>query len=143
MQFLTAQMAEFPYSSVDKNVIAIRDCGGKERPDVVWDLPDRIVILEIDEDQHDGRQCVCEQARMINISQAFGCERTIWIRFNPDAFKSNASRKWSSANKRHLFLKQWLQWSFSVDLTSLSTISVIYLFFDDFSESDVKVEKLL
>ena len=80
---------------------------------------------------------------MINISQSIGCERTIWIRINPDAFKSNASRKWSSANKRHLLLKQWLQWSFSVDLTSLSTISVIHLFFDDFSESDVKVETLL
>ena len=143
VQFLDAQMADFPYTSVDKNVIDIRDCGGKERPDVLWDLPDRIVILEVDEDQHAGRPCECEQVRMMNISQALGCERTIWIRYNPDAFKSNESKKWSSAHKRHLFLKQWLKWSFSVDLTTLSAISVIHLFFDDFSESNVKVEELL
>ena len=139
VQFLDQSINQ-PYTSVDKIPIDVKDCGGKERPDVLWDREDRIVILEIDEDQHKSRPCECEQVRMINISQALGSERTIWIRYNPDAFQGN-SKKWTP-NKRHSLLKEWLQHVFSVDLTTLGTISVVYLFFDDFSEADVKIVTL-
>ena len=143
VQFLDFNMKDTPYASVDKVPMDIRDCGGKERPDVLWELPDRIVILEVDEDQHSGRACECEQVRMMNISQSLGCERTIWIRYNPDAFKGGESRKWTSSGKRHGVLKQWLEWSFKVDLCALGTISVLHLFFDGFSEGGVRIEKLL
>ena len=121
----------------------IKNCGGKERPDVLWELADRIVILEVDEDQHLGRPCECEQTRMMNISQALGCQRTIWIRYNPDGFKGGESGKWTRAGKRHEVLKKWLEWAFEVDLYTLSTISVLHLFFDGFEEGSVRVETLL
>lgn len=142
VQFLDVQMKDSPYTSVDKNTIDIRDCGGKERPDVLWLLADRAVILEVDEDQHNSRSCDCEQTRMVNITQALGFERTIWIRYNPDAFKGVNSRRYSTANKRLGLLKEWLNWAFRVDLTTLKPISVVYLFFDDFVESDVKIYEL-
>ena len=41
-----------------------------------WDRADRVVMLEIDEGQHKYRPCECEQTRMMNVSQAIGCERT-------------------------------------------------------------------
>ena len=142
-QFLESQMPDKPCTSIDKIPTGLKDCGDKERPDGLWELADRNVLLEVDEDQHDTRPCHCEQTRMMNISQALGCERTIWIRYNPDSFKSLESRKWSSAHKRLHLLKMWLEWAFTVDLTTLSTISVVYLFFDNFTEGKVKVETLL
>ena len=143
VQFIDVYMKEFPYTSVDKIAIDIKDCGGRERPDVLWDLESRIVILEIDEDQHKDRPYQCEQTRMVNISQAFGCERTIWIRYNPDSFKSIDKKKWNNSSKRHSLLKKWLNWAFTVDLSSLKTISVVYLFFDGFCEGDVQIKTLL
>jgi hypothetical protein len=44
-----------------------------------------VVILEVDEEQHLGRPCECEQTRMINVSQNLAAPRTLWIRYNPEA----------------------------------------------------------
>ena len=43
--------------------------GGKcetERPDRVFELADRVIIVECDESQHKERACVCKQTRMVN-----------------------------------------------------------------------------
>ena len=75
---------------------------------------------------------------MINISQGLGCERTIWIRFNPDAFQSPESRKFSTPAKRHAVLKSWLLWALEGEKPP-HTISVVHLFFfDEFREGDVR-----
>ena len=142
LQFLDHCFTEFPYDTTDVVPQDLKACDRRERPDVMWDRADRIIILEVDEDQHKSRPCECEQTRMMNISQALGSERTVWIRYNPDSFKSPESRKWSSRAKRHDVLKRWLTWS----LTEVSlpyTISVVYLFFDGFSEGSVRVEQFL
>ena len=141
LQFLDHELQDFPYDSTDRTPQDLRDCDRRERPDVMWDRADRIVILEIDEDQHKDRPCECEQTRMMNISQALGSERTIWIRYNPDAFRGPDSRRWTSKAKRHELLKQWLTWALTSDLPH--TISVIHLFFDGFREDGISVEKFL
>lgn len=140
VQFIDHCMHEHPYTSVDRVPFDLKDCGRKERPDVLWDLADRVVILEVDEEQHRGRPCECEQARMMNISQALGCERTLWIRYNPDAFTSDDARRWNKARRLEL-LRRWLVWGFTADLEH--TISVVHLFFDGFREHDVRAECLL
>lgn len=142
LQFLDHQMTDFPYDSSDRTTQELKDCDRRERPDVLWDRADRVVILEIDEDQHKDRPCECEQTRMMNISQAYGCERTIWIRYNPDAFKSSESRRWVQRHRRHEVLKRWLKWALTSD-TIPYTISVVHLFFDGFSEGNVQIEKFL
>ena len=142
VQFLDHCMPEHPYTSVDRVPLDLKDCGGKERPDVLWDdLADRVVILEVDEEQHRDRPCECEQTRMVNISQALGCERTLWIRYNPDAFMGDDARRWGSKARRLEVLRRWLEWGFTTELEY--TISVVHLFFDGFREQDVKVECLL
>jgi hypothetical protein len=142
VQFLDYCMPEHPYTSVDRVPFDLKVCGGKERPDVLWDeFADRVVILEVDEKQHRERPCECEQTRMINISQALGCERTLWIRYNPDAFKGDDTRRWESKAKRLEVLRRWLKWGFTAHLEH--TVSVVYLFFDGFREGDVKVERIL
>ena len=66
---------------------------GKERPDRVYDLGDKIVILECDENQHQDRQCLCEQTRMVNIGQTFGGLPVYFIRWNPDDYSPENERK--------------------------------------------------
>lgn len=53
---------------------------GRERPDRVYDMGDKIVILECDENQHQERSCACEQTRMVNIGQSYGGVPVYFIR---------------------------------------------------------------
>ena len=140
-QFLDHNFTQFPYSSYDVTPRDLLDCSRKERPDLMWDRLDRIVILEVDENQHSYRPCECEQTRMMSVSQALGCAKTVWIRFNPDSFKSVESQRWTTNAKRYRLLKQWLAWALTQEL--IHTISVVYLFFDGFQESNVSIDKLL
>ena len=142
VQFLDAQLSEHPYSSVDTTPLDVKDCGGKERPDVLWGMDvllDRTVVLEVDEDQHKHRPCECEQVRMINISQALGSQTTIWIRYNPDSFQGESVQK----ARRHSILRQWLTWAFSTPREDLPTVCVLHLFFDGFTEGNVVPIQLL
>ena len=61
---------------------------GKERPDRIYDIGDKVIILECDEHQHRDRQCLCEQVRMANIGQSFGGIPVYFIRWNPDKYVS-------------------------------------------------------
>ena len=141
VQYLERNLPEHPFTSIDRVPADVRSCGGLERPDVLWDYADRIVILEVDERQHEERPCECEQTRMMNVSQAMGCERTLWIRYNPDTFKSPEARQWTSNGKRLAVLQRWLRWALTAELEH--TIGVVHLFFDGFAEGNVRVQRLL
>jgi hypothetical protein len=52
----------------------------RERPDFLWDQGHLVVIVEVDEEQHLGRACECEQARMINVSQDLAAPRALSTR---------------------------------------------------------------
>lgn len=77
----------------------------------------------------------------MNISQALGSERTIWIRYNPDAFSGPESRRWTTRQKRHSLLKEWLLYALTSPLPH--TISIVHLFFDGFCQGNVEVERFL
>jgi hypothetical protein len=143
VQFIDYEVApEWPYTSVDRVPPGLKDCGDKERPDVLWDtVADRIVILEVDENQHKERPCDCEQTRMVNISQALGAPHTIWIRYNPDAFVG-ASRSYTQT-RRLAILKEWVVWCLSTTTPMEYTIGVVHLFFDGFREDTTRIVKLL
>jgi hypothetical protein len=71
-----------------------RICMQRHRPDFMYDLGDRIVIVECDEHQHKFSSSPerCEQMRLVNIAEGY---RTVpggfipvhVLRYNPDAFK--------------------------------------------------------
>jgi hypothetical protein len=71
-------------SQVD--AVVERGMCGRERPDVVFDLGTHILIVECDETQHKDYRCECKQVRMINVGQAFGGLRILFLRFNPDDY---------------------------------------------------------
>jgi hypothetical protein len=86
--YLAVHMPQYPPCSTDRTPAELRACGDRERPDFLWDKGHLVVILEVDEEQHLGRACECEQARMINVSQDLVAPRTLWIRYNPDVYAS-------------------------------------------------------
>ena len=82
-----------------------------------------------------------QQNTQFLFSQALGSERTFWIRFNPDNFKSTDSRKFASKHKRYQLLKHWLMAALTKDITYC--ITVLHLFFDEFTESSAVPVQLM
>ena len=58
-----------------------------ERPDFMWVLPDRVVLLEVDEHQHKySTSATCEREREYRIADSLRREQKhiVLVRFNPD-----------------------------------------------------------
>jgi len=58
----------------------------RRRPDILLDLGYQVIIIEIDENQHIGYDCSCENKRIMELSQDIGHRPIIFIRFNPDEY---------------------------------------------------------
>ena len=58
------------------------------RPDAVFRLQDRFIVLEVDENQHCRRDWLEEVQRMATIRQNF-TDPVVFIRFNPDVTRLN------------------------------------------------------
>ena len=58
----------------------------RRRPDMFLDLGDQVIIIEIDENQHQDYDCSCENKRLMEISQDVGHRNIVFIRFNPDDY---------------------------------------------------------
>ena len=65
---------------------AVGECT-KKRPDAMFELLRHVVIVEVDENQHQNYQC--ERARINEIISSIGGKPVIIIRFNPDGFSHN------------------------------------------------------
>jgi hypothetical protein len=107
---------------------------GMERPDRIYDLKDKIIIFECDEDQHRTRACECEQTRMVNIGQSFGGMPVYFIRWNPDNYKPLGHKKMEDIKKRYKLVADLI-----TDITANrivlpnAFVSAIYLYYDDWS----------
>jgi len=58
----------------------------KKRPDIMMDFGEKVIIIEVDENQHENYDCSCENKRLMELSQDIGHRHLIMIRFNPDQF---------------------------------------------------------
>jgi len=81
----------------------IKDGCSLKRPDLLLDLGYQIIIVEVDENQHDKYDCSCENKRLMELSQDLGHRPIIFIRFNPDDYIDKNSKKirscWSVTKK--------------------------------------------
>jgi len=134
--FLLAQGV--PLTSVDR-MIDGGECG-KERPDFFIDCDTHILIIEVDEHQHSGRACECEQTRMVNVSQSNGM-RTVFLRWNPDTYKVPKGQTVDSTKKRLGVLLEWIEHFRKTPPESF--LSVLYLFFDGYERGKEKLETML
>jgi hypothetical protein len=112
---------------------------GKERPDRVYDLKDKIIILECDENQHKERNCTCEQTRMVNIGQMYGGTPVYFIRWNPDKYKTDDKnddkiKDNEDIKKRYKLVGDLIE-SIMKDKIDLpkALISTIYLYYDNWN----------
>jgi hypothetical protein len=108
---------------------------GKERPDRIYDLGDKIIIIECDEHQHRERACECEQTRMINIGQMFGGIPVYFIRWNPDNYISEDELiQPEEINKRHKLLGDLLRDIVHNRISlPIALTSALYLYYDGWS----------
>lgn len=67
----------------------VQDGCSKRRPDLLLDLGYQILIVEIDENQHITYDCSCENKRLMELSADVGHRPIVFIRFNPDDYRTN------------------------------------------------------
>ena len=123
----------------------------RRRPDLLLDMLYQIIIIEIDENQHQDYDCSCENKRLMELSQDLGHRPIVFIRFNPDDYKKdgkNITSCWGQ-NKNGICVvkkskqKEWLErlntleeqikyWIYPENMTD-KTIEIIQLYYDELS----------
>jgi len=73
----------------------VYDGCSKRRPDILCDFGTHLIIVEVDENQHNQYETTCENRRMMELSQDVGHRPIVIIRFNPDDYKVNGEKKHS------------------------------------------------
>ena len=79
----------------------------RTRPDFLIDAVTHYMVVEVDERQHGGNACECEQTRMVNLSQGGGLP-TVFLRINPNGYKPLAGKAVPLVRRRAAFLK-WIR----------------------------------
>ena len=104
----------------DKTIICDKVISGgcsKRRPDIMIDFGYQILIVEVDEGQHELYETTCEEQRINDIYTDLGDRPIVLIRFNPDGYKTkngNITSCWGP-NKRGITVvkkskkKEWEQ----------------------------------
>jgi hypothetical protein len=64
----------------------IEDGCSLKRPDIYLDLGYQILIIEIDENQHNCYEDICENKRIMTLSQDVNHRPIVFLRFNPDKY---------------------------------------------------------
>jgi len=118
------------------------------RPDLLLDLGYQVLIIEIDENQHNNYDCSCENKRLMELSQDVNHRPIIFIRFNPDDYldnNKNITSCWSinrngicvvkkskkkEWNERLNILKDNVKYWINEEHKTDKTIEVIELFYD-------------
>jgi hypothetical protein len=106
--------------------------GGKHnaRIDMVAELPDKRVMFEVDEYQHKrvAGSIACDLARLTNVMSAVACDNnarpTLWVRFNPNAFKVDGTTKRVPRRERYAALIAAMRLPVSRPLT------ILYMYYD-------------
>lgn len=122
-------------------------CGcSKRRPDLFLDLATRVIVAEIDENQHTDYNSNCETKRMMEIYQDARERPIVFIRFNPDKY-TNGNVKITSCwgidgngmtVVKKCKIKEWKdrtdtlnnQIQYCIDNPSDKMIDVVHLFYD-------------
>ena len=125
----------------------IYDGCSKRRPDLLLDVGEQLIIIEVDENKHDNYDCVCENKRLMEISQDLNHRPIIFIRFNPDKYTDINNNQITSCWKIHpqsgvLYinkkkLNEWnerlhvleLQVKYWIDNKTSKTVEIIELFY--------------
>uniref|UniRef100_A0A6C0IAT0 Uncharacterized protein n=1 Tax=viral metagenome TaxID=1070528 RepID=A0A6C0IAT0_9ZZZZ len=135
------------YSWISDKII--KDGCSKRRPDLLLDLGEQVIVVEIDENQHQDYDCSCENKRLMEISQDINHRPLVFIRFNPDEYmtKNNELYKscWSNSKDGYIRIdkkkeKEWNerinilfeQITYWINNKTNKTVEIIQLYYDAF-----------
>ena len=126
----------------------IPDGCSRRRPDLMLDLGYQVIIIEVDENQHIFYDSICENKRLMELSQDINHRNLVFIRFNPDAYKTRTNKTINSCwkiNKKSgiLIISSQNNWDsrlnavketiqYWIDNKTNKTIEVVELFYDEF-----------
>ena len=138
---------EFPNFDwvLDKRVA---DGCSTRRPDILLDLGEYVLVVEVDENQHERYDCSCENKRLMEISRDVGHRPLLFLRFNPDEYLKRDNTKvttcWRTNRQGVMAVaktkkKEWKQRMdilfetihYWIDHKPTKTVDVIHLFYDE------------
>jgi hypothetical protein len=97
----------------------------RRRPDALINLGHRVLIVEIDENQHTDYDCSCENKRIMELYQDVEFRPIVFIRFNPDDYINDKGEKikscWDTNSKGIFQVKKNKQNEWNLRLESLKT----------------------
>lgn len=93
----------FPNFSWKSNIKIEGGCS-QRRPDLFLDLLTHVIIIEIDEHRHQSYDTLCENKRIMQLSEDVAHRPIIFIRFNPDEYIDNSGNLISSCWKMNKIL---------------------------------------
>jgi hypothetical protein len=130
---------------VDKKVV---DGCSRRRPDLYLDLGYQVIIIEIDENQHEDYDCSCENMHIMQLSSDVDHRPLVFIRFNPDDYIKagiNITSCWANdssgvckvkkckiaewADRLKALQEQLSYWVIPENVTD-KTVEVVQLFYD-------------
>ena len=121
--------------------LIVKDGCSRKRPDFVINTAWGIIILEVDEFQHNRKtySCECEISRMKQLYFDCGVENLLFIRYNPDDYKVCDGDKQMTDSRRREYLSRYIQ---SKMRNGSNGLAVVYLFYDLFVPENVEIEPI-
>lgn len=77
---------EFTWICDKRYDFAPTDCASRRRPDMFVHFGTHVLIVEVDENQHNTYDTTCDNKRLCELYQDFGYVPIVFVRFNPDAY---------------------------------------------------------
>ena len=114
----------------------------RKRPDFLLTAKWGNIVLEVDEFQHKRKTypCTCEISRMKEIYFDCGVENLLFIRYNPDNYKTVTYEKPIIKKKRQELLVKII--SQQLETKEVENLGVMYLFYDHFSVDAIEIEHI-
>ena len=122
----------------------IQDGCSARRPDVLMDLGYHVLMVEVDENQHNNYDCSCENKRLMEIWQDLGHRSMVVFRFNPDAYETLQGERVPSCwkhNKKgivHIPKEQQKNWDARIEVL----LETIQYWIDNQSEKQIEIVEL-
>jgi hypothetical protein len=144
IDYVLEKFPDFSWAA-DKKV---QDGCSRKRPDLLLDLGYQVIIVEIDENQHQDYDCSCENKRLMLLSQDVGYRPLIFIRFNPDDYLTSDKKvtscwgidgrgicvvkksKKTEWNERLEVLRAQIDYWIQTENKTEKTVEIIQLFYD-------------
>ena len=122
----------------------IQDGCSARRPDVLMDLGYHVLMVEVDENQHNNYDCSCEHKRLMELAQDLGHRSMVVIRFNPDGYETLQGERVPSCwkhNKKgivHIPKEQQKNWDARIKVL----LETILYWIDNQSEKQIEIVEL-